>query len=189
MSRIHTNRAFKEHHPIRRLRDTLWPRLDEAALWSSERNQGWLGAPRPLPVLLHIMDTLSKGKPVSSTYLELWCRTQDDSFVITSKPREMALFSGFSGERAERTWISRMQILAQLGFIDIKQGPSGPISYALLLNPYQVIERHWNQGAVSDQLYNALRQRMNEVGARDLDNETMETRDNAYVRGERVIFD
>lgn len=35
---------------------------------------------------LSIMDDLSKGQPVSSTYLELWCRTFDESFVTLSKP-------------------------------------------------------------------------------------------------------
>jgi hypothetical protein len=66
-------------------------------------SDGWLSIPRAMPLLLQIMDNLSKGKPVSSAYLDLWCRTYDDSLIVANKSREMAFFSGFTGERAERT--------------------------------------------------------------------------------------
>ena len=73
------------------MRSSLWPKLDEVRLWSREISDGWLSVPRPMPLLLQIMDSLSKGKPVSSTYLDLWCRTFDDSFVIANKDREMVI--------------------------------------------------------------------------------------------------
>ena len=110
----------------RELRNSLWPKLNERWLWMRAISAGWLSIPRTMPLLLQMMDNLSKGKPVSSAYLDLWCRAYDDSFVIANKDREMAFFSGFTGERAERTWASRMRILADLGFIDIKDGPNGP---------------------------------------------------------------
>ena len=113
----------KRHVKIARqklaLRDSLWPTLDEDLLWLRLRSDGWLSVPRAMPLLMKVMDNLSKGKPVSSTYFDLWCRTYDDSFIVANKPREMAFFSGYTGERAERTWASRMRILEQLGFIDI----------------------------------------------------------------------
>jgi hypothetical protein len=134
-----------------------------------ERSDGWLSVPRAIPLLMQIMDNLSKGKPVSSTYLDLWCRTYDDSFVVANKSREMAFFSGFTGERAERTWASRMNILADLGFIEIAEGPNGPVSYVLLYNPYQVVKKHFEKGAINVASFNALKQRMIEIGAQDLD--------------------
>jgi hypothetical protein len=56
------------------------------------------------------------------------------------QPTEMAFHSGFTGQRALATWRNRMQILADLEFIDMKPGPSGPMSYSLLWNPYEVIK-------------------------------------------------
>lgn len=122
-----------------------------------------------MPLLLQIMDSLSKGKPVSATYLDLWCRTYDDSFVIANKQREMAYYSGFTGERAVRTWMTRMRILQDLGFIDILEGPNGPISYVLIFNPYFVVRDHDESGRVNAALINSLTQRMIEIGAHDLD--------------------
>ena len=151
------------------LREALWADLDENRLWRREQSDGWLSVPRAMPLLMRIMDNLSKGKPVSSTYLDLWCRTYDDSFIIANKSREMAFFSGFSGERAERTWTTRMRILAGLGFINIAEGPSGPISYVLIYNPYPVVMRHFQAGSINAATFNALKQRMIEIGAQDLD--------------------
>ena len=148
------------------LRSSLWPDVEESKLWDRKRSDGWLSIPRAIPLLAQIMDSLSKGKPVSSTYLDLWCRTYDNSFVIASKQREMAYFSGFIGERAIRTWTTRMRILSDLGFIDIKEGPHGPISYVLIFNPYRAVKPHLvsNSGFA-----NALTERMIEIGAKDLD--------------------
>lgn len=151
------------------MRDTLWPDLDDSRLWMRERSDGWLSVPRPMPLLLQIMDSLSKGKPVSSTYLDLWCRTYDDSFIIANKDREMAYFSGFTGERAVRTWTMRMRILKELGFIDMKGGPNGPISYVLIFNPYLVVREHYEAEHVNETFFNSLAQRMIEIGAHDLD--------------------
>jgi hypothetical protein len=151
------------------LRATLWPNLDTKRLWDRQLSDGWLSVPRSMPLLLQMMDHLSKGKPVSSTYLDLWCRTYDDSFVIANKSREMAFFSGFAGERAERTWLSRMRILEELGFISIAAGPNGPVSYVLIFNPYLVIKHLAATGRLSDAALNALKQRMIEIGAHDMD--------------------
>lgn len=88
-----------------------------------------------MPLMLSIMDDLSEGQPVSSTYLELWCRAFDECFVTLSKTREMAFHAGFTGQRGERTWRSRMKILADRSFIDIKEGPSGPLAMRSFSTP------------------------------------------------------
>jgi hypothetical protein len=169
MAKENKNRFSKIARQKLALRDSLWPKLDEETLWMREKSDDWLSVPRAMPLLQQIMDNLSKGKPVSATYFDLWCRTYDDSFIIANKSREMAFFSGFTGERAERTWASRMHILADLGFIDIKEGPNGPISYVLILNPYHVVNRHVELGNINAATFNALKQRMIEIGAQDLD--------------------
>ncbi len=166
------NQKKKIQRQKQEIRGSLWPTLNERDLWLRKTSDGWLSIPRPMPLILRIMDMLApKGKPISQTYTDLWCRTFDDSFVIAAKPREMAYYSGFSGERAVRTWMSRMQILKELRFIDYKQGTSGPIHYILIFNPYHVIKKHRESGDLQEGPYNALRERMIEIRASDLDEE------------------
>lgn len=152
------------------LRSQLWSDLDERTLWHRKKNDGFTTIPRNMGLILTIMDEMSKGKPVSSTYIELWCRTFDEMVVSLSKAREMATHSGFSGQRAERTWRDRMKILQQLGFISIVGGSSGAMSYALLLNPYHVIERYKREKlpGLRQDAYFALAARAIEIGANDL---------------------
>ena len=152
------------------IRKSVWPELNDANLWLREKSDGWLTIPRAMPLLLRIMDMLApKGKPVSQTYLDLWCRTFDDAFVIVTNPREMAYYAGFSGERAEGTWATRMRILKELGFIDFREGASGPMNYVLIYNPYHIIKRHHEEGNLHDTAFTALKTRAIEIRATDLE--------------------
>lgn len=153
------------------IRAKLWPEITDKHLWNRKQRNGFSTIPRNLGLLMTIMDQMSKGKPVSSTYAELWCRTFDEMFVSLAKPRELATHSGFSGERAERTWRDRMKRLEELGFIKIAPGASGAMSHALILNPYHVIETHRQNKttALRADLYNALRTRAEEIGENSLD--------------------
>jgi hypothetical protein len=114
---------------------------------------------------MSIMDDLA-GQPVSATYLDLWTRAYDESFVTLSKPREMAFHAGFVSQRAERTWKLKLKALHKLHFIDLKSGPSGPESYALIWNPYLVIKRHHERKppGLREDKYNALAVRALEIG-------------------------
>jgi hypothetical protein len=95
-----------------------------------------------MPLVLQIMDDLA-GRPVSSTYLDLWCRKWDEQFLIMNKPpKEYAFFAGFSGQRGEQTWKERMRQLVKLGFIEAEAGPHGDLSYVLIVNPMKIIEGH-----------------------------------------------
>src|SRR2546422_11628679 len=95
----------------------------------------------------------------------------DACFVTLNKPPEMAFHSGFVGQRAVTTWKGRVQILADLKFIDVKPGPSGPLSYALVYNPHLVIKKHHENhtAGLDEGQYNALVQRAIEIRADDLD--------------------
>jgi hypothetical protein len=139
-------------------------------LWSMD-NEGWVALPRLMPLMLSIMDDLSgKGFPVSRTYFELWSRIRiEESFLTLNRPEEMAFHAGFEGQRALRTWKDRMQRLAKLGFIGVKPGPLGELSYAVIYNPYHVIKRAYLAGKVHENKWQALVIRANEVGAFDLD--------------------
>jgi hypothetical protein len=153
------------------LRQKLWPDINDNNLWLRTKSDGFITIPRLMPLILQIMDELSKGKPVSLTYLEIWCRSFDECFITLNKQDELAFCSGFKGQRALSTWRNRLQILKEIGFIDIKSGPSGPMSYALLLNPYNVIKNLYekNQNLINEDTFNALYARAIDIGANDLD--------------------
>ncbi|MGA8497638.1 MAG: hypothetical protein WB764_19280 [Xanthobacteraceae bacterium] len=152
------------------LRKTLWPDVTPEYLWTRQTHHGFTTLPRCMPLMMSIMDDLAKGQPVSMTYLELWCRTFDENFVVLSKPQNTAFHAGFAGQRAERTWRGRLTILKKLNFIDLKEGPSGPASYALLFNPYKVIEWHHihKTPGLREDKWNALVERAGEVGDESL---------------------
>ena len=156
-------------------RKKLWPELSKDELWAMD-NDGWVALPRLMPLMMSIMDDLSgKGFPVSRTYLELWTRVRiEENFVALNRPEEMAFHAGFEGQRALRTWKDRMQRLAELGFIGVKGGPLGDLSYAVIYNPYYVIKRAHIAKQVHDNKWQALAIRANEIGAfdpEDLDDE------------------
>ena len=163
----------KIERQTKRLRDSLWPDA-QSRIWHYSASPGWLNVPRSMPVIMRVLDSLTKGQPVSATYLELWCRTYNDGFMTASRPREMAFFSGFDGERAQRTWLTRIKKLHELGFIDVKEGPSGPVSYILVENPYTPLRKLRDDGMISDRFWNALIARMIEIGADDLDDPSPE---------------
>jgi len=166
MARKSTKKQIDDR--IKKLRDTLWPEANEL-VWDYKKSDGWLNIPRSMPIIMRAMDVITKGQPVSSTYLELWCRTYSHGFVTASQTREMAFFSGFDGERAIRTWTSRIRKLEELGFIKTKDGPSGPISYIIIINPYRSLNKLHNDGLIQERYWNAIIERMISIGAKDLE--------------------
>jgi len=117
------------------------------------------------------MDQLyGTGFPLFSTYFTLWCRVYDAAFVEMRNERELAFESGFTGTRGEVTWRARMRRLQELGFIDIKPGLASELQYVLIWNPVHAIAAAYEREARPDDLaYLALKARLIEVGADDLD--------------------
>lgn len=79
------------------MRKRLWPDLTDGHLWDRKSHDGSTTLPRTMPLILSIMDDLANGQPVGMTYLELWSRAFDESFVTLSKPREIAFHAGHGG--------------------------------------------------------------------------------------------
>lgn len=151
------------------LRDHLWPGASPY-LWHRKANPGFTTIPKTMPLILKIMDEMTKGAPVSSTFLTLWCSTWDNSFVVINKPGEMANAAGFGGQRGEHTWAGRMKKLKELHFIDIKPGKSGPMSHALIYNPHLVIRHHHasKTPGLVEASYTALLEWALDIGAKDM---------------------
>lgn len=153
----------------RELRQALWPEIPESQLWLRKQRQGFTTIPRTMTLIGRILDQLSgKGYPLQQTYLALWCWVFDEGLVEIRNPRELSYESGFSGSRGEVTWRGRMKRLEELGFILTKPGLIGEFQYVLLLNPIQVIDRLYTT-IPKDIPYNALRGRLAQIGADDLD--------------------
>lgn len=152
------------------MRNRLWPDIQPNSLWDRKKKVGFTTVPRAMPIVLGIMDDMAKGRPVSRTYLDLWCHTFDDAFVIITKPREHAFSSGFSGQRAIAAWAARVRLLKELKFIDIAPGSSGELNYVLIWNPFEVLKAHHDTKTpgLTEQSWNSLHQRLIDVGADDL---------------------
>lgn len=163
-------RPHKYIKKIESLKEKLWPDTIEGELWHRKVNDGYFTLPRTMPLVMSIIDDLTKGTPASKVYLELWSRAYDEMYVSLSKASEMAYHSGFTGQRATRAWGQRIKMLHDLGFIGLKEGSAGPLSHALIYNPHVVIERlHKNKHAgLVEAKYMALIERGNEIGAEDV---------------------
>lgn len=169
MVTIQSARAAKLNEKRLQLRRQYWPGVPEEALWHRKKSKGFITIPRTLPLVLSILDDMSKNRPLSSTYFGLWCRTFDENMVTTVSPEQMAFEAGFRGQRGAQTWRARMQILVNLGFIMAQPGANGPFSHVLILNPILVIRRlrESKKAKVLDAKFNALASRASEIGATD----------------------
>lgn len=117
----------------------IWPDTPEYALWDRSKVKGFATIPKTLPLVMRLIDLLTKGQPASATYLTLWANNWDTSLVEIKREGLMAWESGFSGPRATSTWRSRMHKLKRLKFIDCMEGPDGPFNRVLIHNPHAVI--------------------------------------------------
>lgn len=151
------------------LRERLWPGITNDHIWERSRD-GFGSVPRALPLIITIMNYLSdKGKPVGGAYLELFCRLRDEGFISLNQQEDMALASGFTGQRYLHTFRDRLTKLEEMGFISLKEGATNRFGYALIWNPYHVIRRFYEAGKLPDRFWNALVFRASEIGATDLE--------------------
>ena len=167
MSAFIAIKTSKAQEKAQALRDSCWPGLDERKLWNRKSAHGYTVIPRTLPVVMNIIDSLSKNKPAGRAYFVLWCRTFDHSLLVIDNPMTLAAEAGFSGERALSTWKERMRILVELGFIDARPGPAGHYHYVLLFNPHKVV---WDlKDRIQDGPFRHLQARAIEIGAADME--------------------
>lgn len=151
------------------LRNSFWPNAEDSSLWLRKQRTGFTTIPRTMNLIGRVMDHLSgKGFPLFSTYFTLWCRVYDEAFVEIRNERELAFESGFTGTRGEVTWRARMRRLQELGFIDIKPGLASELQYVLIWNPMHAIAAAY-ANLPDDLAYSALKARLIEVGADDLE--------------------
>jgi hypothetical protein len=166
-----SRKADKRKERNIKTRKRLWNDVDDTMVWDSKPG-GFSMMPRTMPYFARIMDKLSQGKPVFSTYFALWCRMWDESGLVTvSNSLALAKESGFSGHRALSTWRSRMKLLEKQGWIMAKKLGDEPFGYVLMLNPYFVVKKMHDEREyqVDEGWYNALLERQYAIGVSDID--------------------
>ena len=161
-------RESKIDKKLRKFREEFWPEVPAERLWDRKVHKGFSTIPRTLSLLIVIINHLTSGSPCGTVYLELWCRIRELPVVEFESATEHAFHSGYAGQRSVQTWRSKLQALEGLGFISIKPGAHGPISYVLLFNPHQVVKQLNKAGEIPPALFNALVSRAEEIGAKDL---------------------
>ncbi|HHK9005631.1 TPA: hypothetical protein ACQZEI_004968 [Escherichia coli] len=89
-------KAGKRNQSERRqdLIEKLWED-DEIDTWHRLENDGYSTVPRYLPLIGDLMDGLSKGSPLSTTYLALWFRVSDEGLIEIRDKAALAFESGF----------------------------------------------------------------------------------------------
>jgi hypothetical protein len=154
------------------LRKHLWPAIEDNELWllNDKNKKGFAQPPRPLPIFMNMIGDASKyvsakAIPAGRSYLVLWCRVFGEGIIKIENEMVAASEAGYFGERSVSTWREHLRVLKDLGFIDFKAGPAGPMHFILLLNPYKVAKKLKDQGWVQDVQYAALFQRALEIGA------------------------
>jgi hypothetical protein len=98
-------------------------------------------------------------------YLDLWFRTDEDSWVRIQRADDMAAGVGFTGQRMERSWNERMEALEELGLIRLHRNESTEEIIAVLLaHPARAVERLLNErNDVPSVWRTAWRQRLDEI--------------------------
>lgn len=159
-------RRSKAQEKALALRAEYWPNLGEGDIWDRKKHKGFTTIPRTMPLLMNIIDSLSKNQPAGYAYFILWCRAFDEALVVVDSPASLATESGFAGERALTTWRQRMKTLHELGFIECKEGSTGPYHYVLIKNPHTVAKQLKDK--IPESLYRQLLDRALDIGAKDM---------------------
>ena len=165
---IRAQRAGKRNQSERRIEliNTLWEG-EEIETWDRNdrpRNDGFITVPRYLPLLGVLTDELSKGSPLSSTYLALWFRGSDEGLIEIRDKTVLALESGFASARGVTTWTGRMRKLKELGFISCREGSTGEFHYVLIVHPLVAVKKLLDEGKITKgKTYNTFAERVIEV--------------------------
>lgn len=154
------------------MRKHLWPEVGEDELWlvGDKRKKGFSPIPRTMPILMNMIGDSSKqvskkAVPAGRTYLTLWCRVFGEGLVRIENEMVAASEAGYVGERSISTWREHIRVLKELGFVDYRPGPAGPMQYVLLLNPYKIARALRAKKWISELQYTGLFQRGMEIGA------------------------
>lgn len=156
-----TKKSAKSKHFEKKLlatRDSLWP---DAAhhVWSRKTYDGFTSIPRILPLMFHLLADIHEKKNPYRVYFELWSRANDLGFIEVRDEEELAYASGYTGQRAIRTWREHIDLLEDYGFIETKPKGNRRCAYILLINPYLIAAKLNSEGKVGENWWIAFADR------------------------------
>lgn len=136
------------------IRQEYWPTED---LWTGEREAGWFGVPRSLPLILVLLAAkeVCGGKDPSSVYVELLSRQRGEGVVEMAHEAEHAFAAGYEGKRAIRTWQERMRVLEDLGFIRTIKIGNQRYRYVAIVHPTTAVQGLREQGLIPETWWRA----------------------------------
>lgn len=152
------------------IRDQAFPDLKSADLWHHRKSDGFTSIPRTLPIIMNIIDDLTKGAPASKTYFALWAKVFPEMYVNLANAEELAYYSNLTGQRWQRDWKKRMEALAELGFVKLANGPRGNLLHAVIVNPHFTIRRLYaaKTPGLTQAAFDSLVDRAGQIGMTDM---------------------
>lgn len=147
----------------RELRDSLWPGVGR--VWDRRKEDGYTTIPRTMPLIMTLINLLVKNQDAARVYLELWSRVYDEGFIEMVDEQEHAYASGYVTKRNPRTFGERMQVLVDLGFIEVKPKGKWKFGYVLLHHPHDVVETLMETREVPEEWRTTYLHRMQQIGA------------------------
>jgi hypothetical protein len=155
------------------IRKVHWPEVQDEDLWllGDRKRGGFAQVPRTLSLVMNIINDITKRKygksvPAGKTYLVLWLHHFSEGLVKIASEADAAYEAGYDGQRNITTFRAHMKILQEIGFIDFRSGPRGPMHYVLMYSPYKVLKKLHVDKLVSAKQYAALTERVNDIGSR-----------------------
>jgi hypothetical protein len=136
------------------IRQEHWPNED---LWTGEKETGWFSVPRSLPLVLTLLSSkeISGGKDPSHVYLELLSRQRGEGVIEMAHEADHAFAAGYEGSRAVRTWLERMKILEENGFISTVKIGNLRYKYAAIVHPTTAVQRLRERKMIPDNWWSA----------------------------------
>jgi hypothetical protein len=126
----------------------FWP-LEVPWRGAGSGERGWFSAPRTLPLVLALLGKLrglTRNRDVGPVYVELLARQMGQGVVRMGDERMHAYAAGYTGPRAVRSWLERMKILEDIGFIRAKPLSGLPYGLVLVVHPSIGIARLFRSG-------------------------------------------
>jgi hypothetical protein len=145
------------------LRMELWPDVQESQLWNRAEFTGFTTIPRTLSVIIRAIDDLDT-RNAGKVYLDLWCRSFDDYVIEIKDEYEAAFISGYSGQRAIRTWRERIEVLEKYEFVKTHKAPHGAYRYILILEPHQAAKKLKDAEKISSENWSFLTSMLVTIG-------------------------
>lgn len=147
-----------------KLRKELWPDVTDEMIWNRAIFKGFTTVPRTMPIIMSIIDTLSKTSS-GNVYFSIWCKAFDDFIVEVRDEYDMAFSCGYIGHRAIRSFRERVDVLEKNGFVKTSRSPVGSYRYIVVLDPHKTISKLYGHSAVKKEYYDALQQTLITIGA------------------------